>query len=530
MTGTGTLVRFGLRRDRVKLPAWVGGFALFALYLVTALPAAYRTEEDLAAATGLLADPVGRLLIGPGYGLEDPTLARFLANGYSLYFFLLAALMSILLVTRHTRVEEQTGRAELVRSGVVGRHATLTATLLLATITGLAAGVVVFAVMVAVGGFGAGGSLVLAAGITASALAFAGVTAVTVQLSEYSRAAAGLAGVVLGAAFVLRAGGDMAAVGGSALSWASPLGWGQQTAPFVLDRWWPLALLVAFAAVTAAAGYLLSARRDVGASLFSARPGAARAAPLLGTPWGLALRLQRASAIGWTIALAVTGLVYGAYVGPLADTLADLPEVFADLFGGADEMVAGYLAYMATFMAYLTAVYVVLAVQSLRNEETDGRGEPVLATPVSRWSWLGSNLGVTAAGVVVVMVVSGAATGAGAWLITGEARHVWELIVAHLNQVPGVLVVLGMAGLLFGALPRAIRATWALIGYGFFLGTFGPLLDLPDMAHNLSPFSHAAQMPLEPFAAAPVATLTVIGLAAAALGLLSFRRREVNVT
>src|SRR5699024_8411444 len=122
-------------------------------------------------------------------------------------------------------------------------------------------------------------------------MAFAGITAVTVQLSEYSRTAAGMAGAALGASFVARALGDMAAVGGSALSWASPLGWASQTAPFVHDRWWPLLLPVLLAAVTITAAYLLQGRRDFGASLIAARPGPAQARSSLGTPLGLAARL-----------------------------------------------------------------------------------------------------------------------------------------------------------------------------------------------------------------------------------------------
>src|SRR5690606_32607633 len=255
-----------------KLLGWVGGFALFTVYLSVALEAVYgESEESLRAATQLFTDPVGRLLIGPGYGLDEPTLERFLAGGYGLYYLLAAAIMTILLVTRHTRVEEQSGREELVRANVVGRHATLTATLIVATITSVLAGAVVAAVLVAVGGFGAAGSLLLAAGVVAIGLVFAGVTTVTVQLTEYSRSAAGMAGVVLGVAFILRAGGDMAREGGNTLSWLSPLGWGQQTAPFVLDRWWPLGLALVTAVGTAVVGFVLSARRDVGASMFAVR-------------------------------------------------------------------------------------------------------------------------------------------------------------------------------------------------------------------------------------------------------------------
>ncbi len=530
LAGTWTLVRFQLRRDRIKFPAWVGGLGLFMLYLVAALPFAYESEQDLAGAAQLFQEPVGRLLIGPGYGFDDPTIERFVANGYGLYFVLLAALMNILLVTRHTRVEEQTGRAELIRANVVGPRAGLTATLIVALITNVAAALVVFLLMVTAGGFGVAGSLLFAAVIATGGLAFAGVTALTVQLSEYSRAAAGFAGIVLGIAFVLRSGGDMAELGGNWLSWLSPLGWAQQTAPFVLDRWWPLVLLLAFGVVSAAGGYVLASRRDLGASLLAVRPGRPRAAPALGTPLGLALRLQRASLIVWSLALAVGGMAFGAYADALLTAAGEMPDVIVDIFGGSATMLDGYLAYMAVFMAYVVAVYAVLAVLGLRNEETGGRGEPVLATPVSRWAWLGSNLAVIAGGVVVIMLVTGLATGLGAAAVTGDAAHIGDLTLAHLNHVPAVLAVLGVAVLLLGVLPRAIAVTWVVVGYGFFAGTFGPILDLPQGAFNVSPFEHAAQLPLEPFTGAPLVVLVLIAGATAAIGLAGFRRRNLDLT
>jgi ABC-2 type transport system permease protein len=529
LVGTWTLVRFLLRRDRIKLPAWTGGFGLFVLYLVSALPTIAATEEDLRGATQLFADPVGRLLIGPGYGFDAPTYERFVANGYGLYFLLLAALMNILLVVRHTRVEEQSGRAELVRANVVGRRAALTAALVVALITDLVTVLVVWVTMVGAGGFGAAGSLLFAASIAVTGLAFAGLTTIPVQLSSYSRAAAGASGAVLGAAFVLRAGGDAAREGGNALSWASPLGWGQQTAPFVLDRWWPLALLLVFAVVTTAVGYVLADRRDLGASLVSVRPGSARGAPWMGTPLGLAFRLQRASLIGWTAALAVTGLAFGAYANALLEGFEQLPDAFLELFG-AEDLLAGYLAYMAVYLAFMVGVYAVLAVQGLRAEETSGRGEPVLATGVSRVVWLGSNLLVIGGGIVVITAVAGAATGLGAAIVIGEWRYVAELTLAHLGHIPAVSVVLAVATLLYGILPRAVPAAWALVGYGVFVGTFGALLELPQIVHDLSPYEHTAQLPLESFTLTPFLVLTAIAAAVTGLGLLAFRRRGINVT
>lgn len=530
LMGVGPLVRFLLRRDRIKLPAWTGGLGLFVVYLSAALPNVAETEEELRSATQLFADPVGRLLIGPGYGFDDPTFERFVANGYGLYFALITALMSILLVVRHTRLEEQTGRAELIRANVVGRSTQLTATVVVAVITNLVAAMVVSATMIGIAGFAPAGSVVFAAGLAATGLAFAGVTAITVQLSQYSRGAAGTAGAVLGAAFLIRAGGDMAAEGGTALSWFSPLAWAQQTAPFVLDRWWPLVLTLGFAIATTAVGFLLAGRRDLGASLVETRPGPREATPRLGTPIGLAARLQRGNFLGWGVALVVAGLAYGAYTDALTTAFDDLPDVFVELFGGTDDLVAGYLAYMAVFMAFLAGAYTVTAMQSLRGEETGGRAEPVLATPVSRTVWLASNLAVTASGVVVLLAAAGLATGLGAAIVTGDGSHVGEMLVAHLNQVPAVWVVVGVAALLFGVLPRAVPASWALVAFGMIASTFGPLLDLPERVLELSPFAHAADVPLESVRSIPLLALTAIAVVGALGGLLAYRRRDLDVT
>ena len=526
-TATGTLVRFMLRRDRIKLPAWVGGLGIFVVYISAALPQLAPEESDLSSAVVLFGQPVGRMLTGPAYGLDAPTYERFLAAGYGLYFGIIAALMSIMLVVRHTRLEEQTGRAELIRANVTGRNAALTATLIVAVITNLLA-VVVIAGLAVVSGFDATGSVLFAVGVGAVGLAFAGISAVTVQLSEYSRAAAGMAGGLLGVAFLLRAAGDTPQVGGTALSWLSPLAWAQQTAPFVLDRWWPLGLALALFVVTAVAAYLLHGRRDLGASLFAVRRGRAAAKPRLGTPMGLAFRLQRGGLLGWGVALVLAGVVDGAFAQAVLDAADGLPDAMREMFG-AEDMVNGYLAFIAVFVGYLAAAYGVFALQNLRGEEQRGRADAVLATPTSRRAWMGSHLLVIALGIVGIMTLSGVGAGLAAAAVTGDSALVWELTAAHLNLVPAPLVMLAVAALLYGFVPRLMAPiAWAFVGLMIFVGNFGSLLDLPEAVVDLSPLSHPAQMPMEPFAAAPVLILLAVAAAGTVLGLVGFRRRQLH--
>lgn len=526
LTGLGPMLRFQLRRDRVRLPAWCGGLAMFVLYVVVAIPQAYGDDEELRTATTLFRDPVGRLFTGPGFGFDEPTLERFVVNGYGLYLMVMAGLMNLLLVVRHTRQEEETGRAELVRAAVVGRHAPLVATLLLAVLANVVVAAAVSTVMVGVGGFGVAGSVLFATGLALTGLVFTGVATITAQVTTYSRAAAAAAGGVLGAAFAVRAVGDMVREGGSFVSWLSPLAWAQQTAPFVLDRWWPLALTLVTTVVLLATGVALSLRRDFGSGLRAVRPGPERAPAWLGTTGGLTLRLQRAVVVGWLSSLAVSGLLFGAFADALLGAVDDLPDVFVELFS-AEDMLAGYLAYMAVFMAYLAGMYAIHAIERMRSEEDDGGIESVLATAVSRQGWFGANVAVAISAVIVIMLVVGVATGVGAALVTGEGRHVADLTLAHLNHVPSVLVVLGLAAALYGWFPRAVGLSWGVVGYGLLVGTFGPLLDLPQVAFDVSPFEHAARLPLDGFRLVPLVLLTVVALVLGGVGALGFRRRDL---
>ncbi|MDG4791140.1 ABC transporter permease [Micromonospora sp. WMMD1102] len=531
-TGTGTLLRFMLRRDRIRFPGWVLGLTLMMVYYSAALKSVSQSPEDLEGLTAFSDSPVGALFGGPGFGYDELSIERFLAGQYGLYLLLGAGLMGLLTVVRHTRAEERTGRAELVRANVVGRHAQLTAALLLTALMGGLVALLVGAVMTG-NGYDAGGSLLFGFSVGTVALAFAGIATVTAQLSEYPRASAGLAGAVLGAAFLLRGLGDMAAVQGSGpawLSWLSPLGWSQQTAPYVHDRWWPLAISLAFTAVTATVGYTLSTRRDFGAGLIPPRPGSPRAAGWLAGPLALAFRLQRASLTGWSAALLVSGLAYGSFTQPMLDGFANAPEDLVAVMGGSEDLLAGFLGLMGLTMAFTVTIFAVLAVHALRAEETDGRAEPVLATAVGRRAWIGSHLAVTAAGVPWLLLVAGAGMGVGAAVSTGDAGLVGGLVLGHLAHTPAVWLVLAAAATLYAAVPRALPAIWTVLGYALLVGFFAPILDIPAGAVRLSPFEHIGEYPLDGVSVAAVLVLTALAAAVTQAAVAAFRRRDLSST
>ena len=122
LTGLGRLVRLILRLDRVRLPVWILGLVGFIVASAASLPPLYPDQESIDDYVRLFGDnPALVAFAGPGYGFDDPNLGVILVNEVQLWACIAVALMSIFLVNRHTRVEEDAERTDLVRSSVVGR-------------------------------------------------------------------------------------------------------------------------------------------------------------------------------------------------------------------------------------------------------------------------------------------------------------------------------------------------------------------------------------------------------------------------
>ena len=498
--GTGTLLRLILRRDRVRIPLWVGGIAFVQIAGASSYPELLPTLNDrLAHASVMTANPAMKAMTGPGHGLDgDPSLGALMATEYLGFMAVFAALMTVLLVVRHTRAEEETGRAELVRASIVGRHAHLTAAVIAAALASVALGLVV-----AVGHASLGiesidwpGSLTYGGALAAVGLVFTGVAAVTSQISEYGRAASGMAGALIGLAYGLRAIGD---VGDNALIWLSPIGWAQASAPYVDNNWWPLVLSAVVALVLVAVAYALASRRDFGAGLRRPRPGSATGSALLGTPMGLALRLQRSGLIWWAVGLFIAAFAMGATADAL-DAYSDneLLQRILESIGGAT-LTESFLAMMIALIAIVCAVFSVLATLRLRREETSGTGELALATAVSRTHWAFTHVLIALLGGTMLLVVSGAGVGLSAAAVTGENSLIAQSLAASLAYAPALWVTAGLAVAVFGVVPRATGLAWALVVYAFLVVYIGGLLRLPQWALDLSPYTHIPTLPVDDF-------------------------------
>jgi ABC-2 type transport system permease protein len=526
MIGTWHLVRLALRRDRVLLPVWVL-FLVGVTYSTTAtLEGLYGTAESRAL-LGATANANSAFLAMLGPLHDWSTLGGLVAWRWGVFSGLFIAIMAMLVVTRHTRAEEEAGRTELISATVVGRHARLAAAVVVAGGTSLLIGVLQALVLIGKD-LDAAGAFAFGLSTASVGLVFTGVGAFTAQLSENSRVSNAIAGGILGVIYLLRAAGDAAGESGPQwLTWFSPIGWTEQVRSFGDDRFWVLLIPLAAFALLVGVSAAIVTRRDVGLGLLSARLGPAHGT--IGTPFGLAWRLQKGSLIGWSIALFAVGVIYGSVAQAVGQMVQDNPTLgqIVSKIGGADAMVDAFFATVTQLVGLIASIYLVQVVLRLRSEETAFRAEPLLATPVSRWGWVASHAVFALVGGAVVLAAAGLGLGLVYGVQTDDVGGVLPRMVgAALAQLPAAWVIAGVALLLFGLFPQLTGVSWAVVSAALVITLLGPALGLDQWALDVSPFSHVPKYP--DITAGPLLWLTGVAAVLLAAGFAGFRRRDLT--
>jgi ABC-2 type transport system permease protein len=530
VTGTTSLAKLALRRDRIMLPGWLYVVIIGVSANAYTFVKLYKTPSSRAA---LVASGQGNPALLFLYGrLNGTSTGALTAWRYGVWGALFAVLMTVFIVIRHTRADEEAGRLELIGSARVGRQAPLVSALAVAALANAVLTVVLCAVLPLIG-LPAAGSAALSLAIGTCGLAFAGISAVAAQLTSGARAARGLAIGAGGVAFLARAVGDSAGVGGPGwLTWVLPLGWTEELRPFAGERWWVLALPLALFAASVWLAFALAARRDYGAGLLPDRPGRPSASVLLRGPFSLAWRLQWGSLAGWAAGYAVLFAVCGAAakgIGQLFGSSSALEKEFTRL-GGQSALVNAYLASLMLLAGLGAAAYAVSAVLRLHSEESGDRADPVLAGTVGRVRWGLSHVLVAVAGPAALLAVAGVATGLGYGLRAGgTGGEVVRMLGAGLAELPAALVIAGIAVAAFGLLPRAaVAVSWTIVGMAVALNIFGQVLQLSHWVLDLSPFTHVPRLPGGTVPASPLLWLSVLAVAFGAAGLAGLRRRDIS--
>jgi ABC-2 type transport system permease protein len=529
MTGTGKLIRLILRRDRVLMPLWVIIVGLLPLSYISAFEGFFATDAERLSYAHVSAANAGFVaLYGqlPGDSLDELVVWR------AGFIPVVIGLFALLTVIRHTRTDEEAGRTELVGATVVGRQAQLAAALITTAAASVVVGLIVTGTMIQAGA-PAAGSVWFGVQFTLAGWVFAGVAAVTAQLTESARSARAIAILVLGLVWVLRLAGDISAIGDGALSWLSwlsPIGWLQHIYPYGANDGWPAVLAILLAVAGTVAGVVLLGRRDLGGGVFPARLGPATAAPGLRSPIALAWRLHRGLLAAWVVGFAALGAVFGG-VGKSVNQLADnqtMGQIFSRI-GGADALADAYLGSIASITGIIAAAYAVQATLRLHDEEASGHAEAVLSTRVSRLGWAASHLVFSLLGPAVALAAEGLLSGLVYGLSVGDVGGEAPRILGGTRaQLPAVWVLAAIAVLLFGVVPRFSAVAWGAVAVALLLLLVGATVRLDQWVLDISPFTHIPHLPGAELTWAPLLSLTAIAVVVVAVGLAGLRRRDIS--
>jgi ABC-2 type transport system permease protein len=311
----------------------------------------------------------------------------------------------------------------------------------------------------------------------------------------------------------------------------SPFRWTSGQAAIVEVYDWPAIVFTgAVAVVLLIVGVELFARRDLGVTLGLRSPGLPAATLGVRGPEGRAFGDQLPRALGWGIGLGLGGLMLTSLVGSLSSQIAEQPqfmELFRTMFPDFDVTTAGgFLQFYAQILLIVAGYAGATLVARWASDETEGRLETVLATPLARARWVLAG-GVAAFGAVVVMSVL-LALGIGIGAASSNVAS-GEAVAGSLSLGLYALAVIGV-GLAVGGLWRtslAAEIAAVLVTATFLLDLLAPPLGLPEWIHRLALTANLGQPMVGEWNMAGVAACLLIAVGGVLLGAWGINRRDI---
>jgi len=476
--------------------------------------------------------------------------------------------MNIFLVIRHTRADEEKWRYEVVRSLPVGRLANLNAALLLAVVVNLVLALIVGFGMWALGdsSMSFNGSMIWGASLGAIGLFSAALAALFSQLCSSSRTALGLSFATLAFLYLMRAPGDMQikVVSGQIvtgdmeiLSLISPLGLILRTEAYVNDYWWPVFVVLATTIVVAIVSFYFNSIRDIDQGIVPARRGKAHGSSLMRSPYGLSFKLLRTAIIVWVVGMFILGASYGTVAGEVDQFMAS-NEMWQQLMIGPAGIEAAtgaglspeqildtikqevakkgytltelYMSTITNIMGVFTLVPLFIFMLRAKAEERDTRAELLIATPVSRIKYLAGYAGIAfLSAVVIQFFMTVGLYSMAIYELPDPSELSWQFMFsANMVYLPAQWIMLGLAILLLGLLPKATGIVWGYFTASLFIMFFGRMNIFPDWLQKLSPFGYVPQLPIDKINYLTLGLMTAIAAVMTVAGFFFYSKRDIN--
>lgn len=528
---TGLLIRFNLRRDWKKLLIWVVVLTGLFTAIAAKFDGIYGTQTALNEIVKTLKMPAMISLFGAFTAKSPYTTAKVFATEMVVFIAIFMIIMNIMVAVATLRGDEDDGLLELVRAHAVGRLAPLLAGVVeLTALNGLVG--ILFGLGLTVAklpGATIQGNWLIGLGLGALGWAFGMLTLLLAQVMNSASGTTMLSYVVLGIMYVARMGTD---VSHPRLTWWIPFGWIEKLDAYQANQWLPVSLYLLLGIGCLSVAALLNVQRDLGAGLIEQRRGRRQASLLLRGPATLLWRQSHGVIIAWLLGNFILGASYASVFNTIGDLAKSNPMIKqllgASALAAANRMIVkNFIAILAIVMVIVALIPAVQLMLKLVNDEQKGYLHQVYATATSRWHVWASYTGWSLiTGMAVLLAGLSGMYLMGLVSMKDPINWItyWHVFCAY---GPAMLVMVAVASVLTGWLPKWRYAAWAWVFYAFFSLYLGNLIDLPKWARHLTPLGFVNKVPIKSLDWATggwCLALTVLLLVVAVLG---YRRRDL---
>jgi ABC-2 type transport system permease protein len=525
------------RRATLAVAIVVPGLLLLFAMAIAAEFSTPASRRELAAIVAAV-PPIMQGLAGKPVNVE--TLGGYISYKYGTFLPLVVSLWSILALSGTLAGEARRGSLEFLVAAPMTRRR-----IALQKVSGhlVALGLATLAIFLALAFIGTAvvplpgdeislemafgyASLLAVLALAAGSLAFA------VAQFVGRGAAVGIAGAVMFGGFIT-SGYQTAIPALAPLAGLSWFGWTYEHVPLGGQfDWAPVALVAALAVVLFAIGIEAFVRRDLGATSAIPVPAMPRALVGLAGPTGRAISEMLPTAVSWGIGLGIFGLMIAGSGRAFIDQLAAIPEfmeLLEAVFPGVDiASTGGFLQLLfVEFGLVLAGLAAATLVAKWASDETSGRLEILLASPLSRIHWVlaGGLATLVAIGLIVVVTMLGILAGA---LITNDqivTPLVGTLVIAfYAAAIAGIGFAVG--GVFGTGIAGPVAALFTILTW--FVDIIGPALKLPDVVQSLALSSHFGQPMLAQWDPVGLVLCVVLAIGGVLVGAWGFARRDLR--
>lgn len=522
------LIKLIFRRDKIQLLIWVMAIVIITVTIPPAFVELYSTNEQILAIAETMKNPVMTAMVGPGYGLDNYTIGAMMGHQMLLFTVIAVAVMSIFLVVRHTRGDEEAGRIEMIRSFSVGRLSNLSSiivvsfivNILLAIITGLG----LFALNIE--SIDLEGSLLYGVVLGTTGFFFTTITALFVQLSTSSRTVIGYSFAFLGLTYIIRAIGDISS---ELLALISPLGLILRTEVYVNNYWWPVVVMIVISLITALIALYLNSVRDLEAGFLASKLGRRKASTFLQGTLGLSLKLLKTVIIGWIVTIFIIGVSYGSLLNEV-ESIFENNEMLKQMINlqPGENFSDPFLVMLMVVISMICAIPVLIIILKLRGEEKNNYLENILARSVSRTKMITNFLVISLVMSLIFQITLIFGLWSTAIVVMDNPIALSKVFKIGMLCLPAIWVIVGIAVVIIGWLPKMTGVLWFYLVYSFFTVYLGSLLQLPKWMMDISIFNHIPSDLVETADFAKIIIMLILTIIMIIIGYIGYKKRDIQ--